>query len=150
MPIDLLKKEIDQTGLTRAFDVLDLKEFVHAIEAAGIDESLTNGSFYRFLESVLRPYTVPATWQKLADLGWSDSEISGLVDSGILKESPTTLVSAINLGALSVDEFNEFSSYPNQEVDIFYYSNGIKKLLAFLREKMTLPKLSPDAFANKG
>lgn len=150
MPIDMLKREIDQTGIHKALSVVDLQNLLSAVESVGVDAAVTNGSFYRFLESILRPYVIPATWQKLSDLGWSDDEIAGLVDSGILKEAPTTLVSAINLGALSVDEFNEFSGYPNQEVDIFYYSPRVKQLLAFLRERMTLPKLSPESFAKKG
>jgi hypothetical protein len=147
MPLELLKHEIDKTGLSQAFSVLDLNDLLGVIEETKVDASLVNESFYRLLESFMRPYYFPATWQKLADLGWSDDEISGLVDSGLLQESPTTLVSAINLGALSVDEFNEFSGYPNQEVDIFYYAARVKQILAFLREKMTLPRINADAFA---
>jgi hypothetical protein len=128
---------------------LDLARLLAAVESAGLDASIQNGSFFRFLEASLRPYTIPATWQKLADLGWADDEVSGLVAGNVLVESPTTLVSAINLGALSIDEFNEFARYPNQEVEIFYYSAKVKRVLAFLREQMTLPKLGHDAFAGK-
>jgi hypothetical protein len=149
MSVELLRQAIEQAGLTKSFELIDLENFLSVVEATGIDDSLQNGSFSRFLEATLRPHALPATWQKLADLGWSDDEISGLVAGSILKESPTTLVSAINLGALSVDEFNEFARFPNQEVEIFYYAPRVKKVLAFLREHMTLPKIGLDAFAGK-
>lgn len=149
MSSEMLQREIERAGLAKSFSVLDLAHFFDVVEAAGIDESIHNGSFFRFLEASLQPYVIPATWQKLADLGWADDEVSGLVSGHVLVESPTTLVSAINLGALSLDEFNEFSYYPNQEVDIFYYSAKVKRVLAFLREHMTLPKIGLDAFAGK-
>jgi hypothetical protein len=149
MSVELLKQAIEQAGLTKSFELIDLDKFLSVIESVGIDDSIQNGSFYRFLEATLRPHVIPATWQKLADLGWSDDDIAGLVSGNILTESSATLVSAINLGALSVDEFNEFARFPNQEVEIFYYSNKVKKVLAFLREHMTLPKIGLDAFAGK-
>jgi hypothetical protein len=149
MSVELLQREIERAGLTKSFKLIDLRKFFTVIEDAGIGESVQNGSFSRFLEASLRPYMIPATWQKLADLGWSDSEVSGLVSGNVLVESATTLVSAINLGALSIDEFNEFARYPNQEVEIFYYSNKVKWALVFLRENMTLPRIGLDAFVGK-
>ena len=149
MSVEMLEREVARAGLTQAFEVIDMGAFFNAVESAGIEQSVQNGTFYRFLETILRPFTVPATWQKLADLGWADDDVSGLVAATVLTESSTTLVSAIHLGALSVDEFNEFARYPNQEVEIFYYSAKVKRLLAFLREQMTLPKISLDAFSGK-
>jgi hypothetical protein len=146
MPRAALQQAIEQAGLRQSFELVDLDRLLSSIEAAEIETSLINGSFYRFLESLLQPRAIPATWQKLVDLGWSDDEVSGLVAGNILVESATTLIGAINLGALSVDEFNEFSRYPNQEVEIFYYAPSIKPVLATLQDSLPWPKLSLLAF----
>ena len=147
MAKDLLKKAIHAAGLARAFEVVDLEEMLGEIDRANAYDSLANGSFHRFLESIVRPNIMPATWQKLADMGWSDDEIAGLVDGGLITEAPATLVSAINLGALSRDEYDEFANYPNQEVEIFYYAKPAYVILSWLQGKVILPKIDKDAFS---
>lgn len=149
MPLDLLKQQLDLAGVSRVFAALDLSAFLQVLEEADVDQSLVNGSFHRFLESLLRPYCIPATWQKLADLGWSDDEVAGLVDGNLLQESPISLLGAIGLGALSVAEYAEFSRFPNQEVDIFFYSSAVKQVLAWLNKKTRLPRVSEDAFSRR-
>jgi len=146
MAKDLLKKAIRAAGIARAFEVLDPDDFLGAIDQANAYDSLANGSFHRFLESIIRPTIMPATWQKLADLGWSDDEIAGLVDGGLITEAPATLVSAINAGALSKNEYDEFANYPNQEVEIFYYDKPAYIINSWLQGKVMLPKINKDAY----
>jgi len=147
MAKDLLNKAIQQAGVARAFEIVDLEEFLGEIDRADAYDALANGSFHRFLESIVQPYVIPATWQKLANLEWTDDEISGLVDGGLLTEAPATLIAAINMGALSKSEYDEFANYPNQEIEIFFYAKPAYILASWLQEKVTLPKISNDAFS---
>ena len=147
MAEDLLRRAIHAAGLARAFEVLDLDDFLGEIDRANVYDALANGSFHRFLESIVRTNIMPATWQKLADMGWSDDDVAGLVDGGLITEAPATLISAINMGALSRDEYDEFANYPNQEVEIFYYAKPAYQLIASLQGKVMLPKVNKDAFA---
>ena len=147
MPIDMLKNEIEKAGLRDGFNAVDTKLFLTVIEKVGADESITNGSFHRLLESLLKPFVFPATWQKLSEFGWADEEIAGLMEAKLVKEAPTTLTTAISLGALSIQEYDEYISYPNQEIDILYYTQQTQKILGWLNSKSTLPKISKDAFA---
>jgi len=147
MPENLIRYEIDKAGLRRALEGVDPSKLLRVVEKYKADDAIVDQSFYRFLESLVRPYTVPATWQKLADLGWSDDEVSSLLATNLLKMEPTTLKTAIGSGALSLDEYNEFSSYPNQEVDILYYGKNARAILAWLRKRVTLPKIAEEAFA---
>jgi len=146
MAKDLLKKAIHSAGVARAFEVIDLDDMLGAIDQANAYDSLANGSFHRFLESIVRPNIMPATWQKLADLGWSDDEIAGLVDGGLITEAPATLIAAINMGALSRDEYDEFANYPNQEVEIFYYDKPAYVINSWLQGKVMLPKVNSDSY----
>ena len=147
MAKDLLRKAIHDAGIARAFEVLDLEEMLGEIDRANAYDALANGSFYRYLESIVRPNVMPATWQKLADMGWSDDDVAGLVDGGLIVEGPATLVSAINLGALSRDEYDEFANYGNQEIEIFYYAKPAYMILSWLQGKVVLPKINKDAFS---
>lgn len=146
MAEELVNEAIERAGLTKAFEVLDKHEFSGVINRAKAYDALANGSFYRFLESIIRPGAIPATWQKLANMGWSDDEITGLIDGNIIKEDPTTLMSVINSGALTTQEFNEFANYPNQEVDILYYTKNAKKILGWLQEHLAMPKIGNESF----
>lgn len=146
MAADLLKRAIHDAGIARAFEVIDIEEMMATIDRADAYDSLANGSFHRFLESIVRPNILPATWQKLADLGWSDDEIAGLVDGGLITEAPATLIAAINVGALSKNEYDEFANFPNQEVEIFYYDKPAYVINSWLQGKVTLPKISSDAY----
>lgn len=146
MAEDLLKRAIHDAGIARAFEVIDLDEMLGEIDRANAYDSLANGSFYRFLESIVRPNIFPATWQKLVDMGWSDDEVAGLVDGGLIVEAPATLVAAINVGALSRDEYDEFANYPNQEVEIFYYNKPAYIINSWLQGKVVLPKIHSDAY----
>jgi hypothetical protein len=148
MAKDLLQQAIHQAGIARAFEVLDLDDFLGVIDQADVYDTLANGSFYRFLESIVQPSTFPATWQKLSDLDWSDDDIAGLVDGGLIVEAASTLIAAINMGALSRTEYDEFSNYPNQEVEIFFYAKPSYDILSWLQGKVTLPKISKDAFSD--
>lgn len=146
MAEELIKEAIEKAGLTKAFEVLDPREFGGVVDRAGAYDALANDSFHRFLESVIRPGTFPATWQKLANIGWTDDEITGLIDAKLIKEDPTTLMSVINSGALTTKEFNEFANYPNQEVDILYYTKDAKKILGWLQGHLAMPKIGNEAF----
>ena len=148
MAEELLQKAISDAGLARAFEVVNLEEFLGEIDRADAYDALANGSFYRFLESIVMVNVMPATWQKLADLGWSDDDIGGLIDGNILTEGPTTLVAAINLGALSRDEYDEFANYPNQEIQILYFAKAAYTIISWLQGTVTLPKISKDAFSD--
>lgn len=147
MPENLIRDEIDKSGLRRALEDVDTSKLLKVVEKHKADDTLVDQSFYRFLESLVRPATLPATWQKLADLGWADDEVSSLIATDLLKVVPTTLSTAIGSGALSLDEYNEFSSYPNQEVDIIYYGKNARAILAWLRKQIMLPKIAEEAFA---
>jgi len=147
MAEELLQEAIRKARLSRAFEVVNLDDFLAEIDGAGAYDALANESFYRFLESIVMSHIMPATWQKLADLGWSDDEISGLVDGGLITESPTTLVAAVNLGALSRNEYDEFANYPNQEVELLFFGKPAYKLISWLQGTLTLPKINKDAFA---
>jgi hypothetical protein len=147
MAEELLQDAIKRARLARAFEVVNLNDFLVEIDGADAYDALANGSFHRFLESIVLPHIMPATWQKLADLGWTDDEISGLIDGGLLTESATTLVSAVNLGALSRNEYDEFANYPNQEVELLFYAKPAYKLLSWLQGTLTLPKINKEAFS---
>ena len=147
MARELLQKSIHDAGVARAFEVVDLEGMLGEIDKADAYDSLANGSFHRFLESIVQPHIMPATWQKLANLGWTDDEIAGLVDGGLIVEAPATLVAAINMGALSKNEYDEFANYPNQEIEIFYYAKPAYVILSWLQGKVTLPKIDKEAFS---
>jgi len=143
---DLLQTAIKRAGLGNAFQMVDDMAFLEEIERVGVENALTNGSFHRFLEAVITANTIPATWQKLADLGWDDEEITGLLDGPLLTEAPTTLIAAINAGALAISEYNEFANYPNQEITIFYLTPEARQLVKWLQGKVTLPKMSNHTY----
>jgi len=147
MPLDMLKDEIDKAGLRTVMQHIDLEELLEEIENNGVDDALTDESLFRFIESLVRIGTIPATWQKLSELGWTDDEISSLLAVGILSTVPTTLKAAIGSGALSLDEFDEFGSYPNQEVDILYYGEPARNLYSWFTRQTSLPRIREDAFA---
>ncbi len=145
----LLQQAIADAGLDNAFAVLDLSSLVAHIERAGAESSLHDGSFSKFLQAIVSLNTLPATWQKLADLDWNDEEISGLIASGLLAEGGSTLTSAVNAGALAIAEFNEFANFPNQEVTIFYYTKAAKGLAAWFQGKLAMPKISRNAYSTE-
>jgi len=146
MPMSELEIAVDNAGLANAFKVVDLDKFSEFLESNDLDESVSTGCFQKFLQGLIIYGTFPASWQKLSDLGWSDEDVSCLVDSKLIEESPTTLVAAISSGALSIREYDEFVNYPNQEINVFYLSKKSRKVVAWLNEKLTLPKISEDAF----
>ena len=144
--MDLIDECLQQAGLTNAFSVLDQDDFMAAVDEAGIYDALANGSLHRFLQSLMQPATFPATYQKLADLGWSDDEVAKLVEAGVIKESPIALTFAINSGALSLSEYDQYASAPNQEIGIVFYTDGAASFLEWLQERMTVPKIDHAAF----
>lgn len=146
MDTELLRDSIDKAGLSNAFSVVDLDALFEELEKADVHTALANDSIYRFFQGIIQLNTLPATWQKLSDLGWSDEEISGLVDGNLFVESPQTLVSVINSGALSLDEYNEFANYPNQEVRVFSYTPNAHQIISWLQGKVVLPKIGQDAY----
>lgn len=146
MLVKQLQQAIELAGLSRVFAGLRLDHFLDILEDLALDDILMNGSGARFLESLLRPFIIPATWQKLVDLGWQDREIDGLVAGNVLIEVSTRLHQAIQAGALAVDEIDEFAQFPDQEVVIFYYTLKVKRVLDFLHHQLWLPQLSPAAF----
>lgn len=119
------------------------------IERVGAENAVANDSFHRFLEAIIIANVIPATWQKLADMGWDDGEIGDLVDAGLLMEDSTTLIAAINSGALSLREFNEFATYPNQEVEIFYFTPEAHDLVTWLQGQVTMPKIGKHAYSRE-
>lgn len=149
MAEDLLQQAVQRAGLENAFGVVDIDEFLDEIERVGAADAVANDGFHRFLEAIVTINVMPATWQKLADLGWDDGEIAALVDGGLIAEDGTTLISAINSGALSLREFNEFASYPNQEVEIFYFTPEAHDLVAWLQGQVTLPKIGKHAYKSE-
>lgn len=146
--MDLIRKCLEAAGLSKALGVVDHKEFLRAVDEAGVYDALANGSFHLFLKSLFHPGLLPATFQKLHDFGWSDEGISKLFSGHLLKEAPTTLINAINMGALSLEEHNEYANVPNQEIEIIFYSDEAGQFLAWIQENMTVPKISQDAFAS--
>ncbi len=146
MDAQLLSDALEKAGLSNAFSVIELDALFQELERVDVQAALANESIYRFFQGIVQPRTLPATWQKLADLGWSDEEVSGLVDGNLLQEAPQTLVSVINAGALSLDEYNEFANYPNQEVRVFYYTPNAQQLISWLQGNVVLPKISQDAY----
>jgi len=146
MDTQLLSDAIDKAGLSNAFSVVDLDALLEELENANVQDALANGSFHRFLQGIVQLNTIPATWQKLSDLGWSDEDIAGLVDGKLLEEEAETLVSVINSGALSLGEYNEFANYPNQEVRVFYYTPNARRLITWFQGKVVLPKISQEAY----
>jgi len=146
MSEDLLQEAIQRAGIGNAFRMVETPNFMEEIERVGAEASLANGTFHRFLEAIVTANTIPATWQKLADLGWDDEDVTGLLDGGLLMEAATTLVAAVNVGALSLREFNEFANYPNQEVTIFYLTPEARDLVKWLQGKVMMPKISGDAY----
>lgn len=146
MAMSELEIAVDNAGLTNAFKVVDLDSFSEFIEKEALDEAVSTGCFQKLLRGLIIYGTFPASWQKLSDLGWADDEVSCLVDNQLIDESPTTLVAAISSGALSIQEYDEFANYPNQEINVFYLSPKARKVVAWLNEKLTLPKISEDAF----
>jgi len=148
MAEDILQEAINEAGLAKAFGVLDLDQLMIQIEQANAQDALFNGSFAKFLEAIIANFTLPATWQKLSDFGWNDSDVIGLQDGNLLTEDGTTLIAAINMGALAISEYNEFANYPNQEVNILYYTKGAQKIIGWLQGKVVLPKISRNAFSS--
>ena len=149
MSDDLLQKAIQHAGLENAFQVVDPRAFMSEIERVGAESSVANDSIDRFLEAIITTSTIPATWQKLADLRWDDEEITGLIDGGLLVEDATTLIAAINSGALSIREYNEFANYPNQEVTLFYFTPEARDLVQWLQGQVTLPKIGSHAYSKE-
>ena len=141
-----LEIAVDNAGLSNAFKVVDLDKFAEFLEEQQLDEAVSTGCFQKFLQGLVVYGTFPASWQKLSDIGWADEDVSCLVDSQLIDESPTTLVAAISSGALSIREYDEFVNYPNQEINVFYLRPKARKVVAWLNEKLTLPKISEDAF----
>ena len=146
MPADLARKAIEKAGLENAFDVIDPGDLSEAFEKVRAQNALADDSAHRFLQSIVTTGVFPATWQKLANLGWADEEITSLIDNNLVTEAATTLVAAINSGALTLNEYDEFVNYPNQEVDILYYTKDAQEIIAFIAENVTLPKLNEEAF----
>jgi hypothetical protein len=149
MSNDLLHKAVQKAGLDNAFSVVDLDEFLAEIERVGAEAVVDNDGFHRFLEAIVVINILPATWQKLADMGWDDGEIAALVDAGLIVEDGATLISAINSGALALREFNEFATYPNQEVEIFYFTPEAQDLVKWLQGQVTMPKIGKHAYNSK-
>ncbi len=144
--MDLIRDCLQRAGLQNAFAVLDQEDFLTAVDEAGVYDALANGSFYRFLQSLMQPRTLPATYQKLADLGWSDDEVAKLVEGGLIHEQPIALTYAINSGALSLGEFDQYATAPNQEIGIVFYTDAAGSFLEWLQERMTVPKIDHAAF----
>ncbi len=149
MSEELLQQAVDAAGLSNAFRVVDLEEFMAEISKVGAEGAVADDGFSRFLEAIISANIIPATWQKLADADWDDAEIAGLIDAGLLKEDSTTLIAAINSGALAVREFNEFANYPNQEITIFYFTPEAHDLVAWLQGQVTMPKIGNHAYNSK-
>ena len=146
MSRELLQDAVVNAGLSNALSMIDPEEFLQQLDEAHAQDAVSNGSLFRFLQAITQLNTVPATWQKLATIGWTDDEVAGLVEGNLLEEGETTLISAINRGALSLNEYNEFAAYPNQEVEVFFYTEGAQKLIAWMQEYVTLPKISSGAY----
>jgi len=146
MPMNELEIAIDNAGLTNAFKVVDLEEFYGFLESEGLDEAVSTGCFQKFLQTLVTTGTFPASWQKLSDIGWADDDVGCLVDHQLIDESPTTLVAAISSGALSIREYDEFVNYPNQEINVFYLGPKARKVIAWLNDKLTLPKVNETSF----
>lgn len=144
--MDLVKTCLEQAGLASAFGILDPEKFLGAIDDAGIYDALANQSFYLFLQSLMMPGTIPATYQKLADFGWSDDDIAKLFSGGVLKEEPVGLIYAINAGALSLSEYDQYADAPNQEIAVVFYTDGAGSFLEWIQEHMTVPKIDHAAF----
>lgn len=148
MPLTMIKDEIDKSGLRIFLKEIDLEDFLDKIEELNVDDALTDGSLYRFLESIVKVGSVPATWQKLSEMGWTDDEISSLLAVDLLSTVPTTLKAAIGSGALSIDEFNEYGNYPNQEVDILYYGEPARNIYSWLMKQIAIPKIREESFSS--
>ena len=144
-----LKREINKAGIANAMSVIDLDAFTGIIDENKAEDAVDQGCFYRFLQSIIQRSTFPASWQKLSDLGWADDEVTCLVDSNLLEESATTLMATISSGALSINEFNEFAGYPNQEVNIFYFTENSQKIIAWLNDSLPVPKVDEDTFVGQ-
>jgi len=144
--MELIDDCLAQAGLTNAFSVIDEEDFLGAVDESDLYDALANGSFYRFLQSLMQPRTLPATYQKLADLGWTDDEIAKLVEGNVLHEASISLTYAINAGALSLEEYNEYASVPNQEISLLFYTDNAGGFLEWLQERMTVPKIDHAAF----
>lgn len=144
--MELISECLKKAGLTEAFRVISEESLLQAIDQADLYDSLANQSFYLFLQSLFRPGILPATFQKLHDFGWPDEEVAKLFAGNVLTEAPTTLINAINLGALSVEEMNTYGNVPNQEIEIIFYSEAAGAFLSWLQQNMTVPKITQDAF----
>jgi hypothetical protein len=145
--MELIKDCLERAGLTKAFELISHDDFLGAVDNADCYDAMANGSFHRFLQSLLQPGLFPATWQKLANHGWADEEIGRLFEGKILVEEPATLVNAINNGALSLQEYNQYATAPNQEIKIIYYTDSADRFLTWLQSQMVVPYINDAAFA---
>lgn len=145
--MELIKDCLERAGLTKAFELISHDDFLGAVDTADCYDAMANGSFHRFLQSLLQPGLFPATWQKLANYGWGDEEIGRLFEGKILVEEPATLVNAVNNGALSLQEYNQYANAPNQEIKIIYYTDSADRFLTWLQSHLVVPYISDAAFA---
>lgn len=143
----LIEDCLDRAGLTKAFELIANEDILAAADGAGCYDALANGSFYRLLQGFLQPGLFPATWQKLANHGWDDEEIGRLFEGKVLVEEPATLINAINNGALSLQEYNQYANAPNQEIRIIYYTENADQFLTWLQVHLVVPYINDAAFA---